>query len=331
MFKGIDPLGEKRNAKTSQPSGVPSFGQCADLYLRAHEASWRSAKHARQWTMTLREYAAPLRDMPVDQIATEHVLACLQPLWLRAPETGNRVRARVEVILASAQVAGHIPSDRPNVARWRGWLDHLLPNPRRAGKPRQHHPALPYDQLPSLMAKLAEIDTTASRALMFTILTCARSGETLGARWSAINFETGTWSIEASRMKMQKPHSVPLSSAALDILRVQLEKSSRNPFIFPGRPTKPLSPMAMSMLLRRLGVGGTVHGMRSAARSWMGDTGVEFSVAETCLAHSTGNQTVAAYMRSDLLARRRPIMESWGRYVSGETDDNVVPLKRGAA
>jgi integrase len=335
--EGIDPVGRKHKAKTaaiaSPGGGKPTFGAMADAYIGAHEASWRSGKHARQWSATLTSLPASFRDLPVDQITTEHVLAVLRPIWSVKPETASRIRARIEVILASAAVAGHIPPDRPNVAKWKNWLDLMLANPKKVGKPRGHHQALPYDQLPTLMKRLAEIDTTASRALRFTILTCARSGEVLNMTFDEVLFDDKVWRVPASRMKMSKSHDVPLSKAAVAILRAQeAQRNDRNPYVFAGvRPMRPLTHMSMSMCLRRLKIDATVHGFRSSFRDWAADIGVEFSVAEQCLAHSVGNAVTAAYLRSSMLERRRPVLADWSDFVTGETDANVVSIKRGVA
>jgi integrase len=327
----IDPLADRRSSKTIQPSGKPTFGQCADARIAAHEGSWRSSKHARQWSSTLTVHAAAIRDVAVDQITTEHVLAVLRPIWNVTPETASRLRARIEVVLASAQVAGHIDPDKPNPARWKGWLDHMLANPKKVGKPRGHHAAMPYTSVPAFMAKLAEIDSIAARALMITILTVGRTSEVLGMTFGEINFDTATWVVPKERMKMGKEHAVPLSDPALAILRAQ-EAVGRgsNPYVFAGRPMKPLSGMSMSMLLRRMKINATVHGMRSAARSWMADNAVPFELAEACLAHTVGNAVVQAYQRSSMLERRRPIMAAWANYVTGQADDNVVPFKQAA-
>ena len=188
--------------------------------------------------------------------------------------------------------------------------------------------------VPAFMATLVQRPATSSRALMFTILALrANSGEVFGATWDEIDFQTATWTIPKERMKMAKPHDVPLSDAAVAILRAQeIGRTDRNDHVFPGRPTRGLSNMAMAMLMRRLGVGDyTVHGMRSAARSWMADTGVPFELAEACLAHQVGNAVVQAYQRSSMLERRRPIMSAWSAFVTGTDADNVVPIKRGAA
>ncbi len=234
------------------------------------------------------------------------VLKVLEPLWNAVPETASRLRARIEAVLASAQVAGHIDPYRPNPARWKGWLDQMQPNPKKVGKRRGRHAAMPYAELPAFLARLAETHGAAAKALAFTILTAARSGEVLNATWDEINFANAVWSVPASRMKMGKPRAVPLSDAAVAILRAQEAERGKNPYVFPGaRPRKPLSIMAMTMTLRRLGRGAiTVHGMRSAARSWMADNGVEFELAEACLAHAVGNAVVQAYQRSSMLERR---------------------------
>jgi integrase len=252
----------------------------------------------------------------------------LEPIWNTTPETASRLRARIEAVLAAAQVAGHIDPDRPNPARWKGWLDHMLPNPRRIGGvgARGHYAAMPYADVPAFMTLLVEIDTMAARALRFTILTVARSGETLGRTWDEVDFDAATWVVPASRMKMGKEHTVPLSDAAVAILRAQEAERDKNSHIFAGRPQRPLSGMAMSVLLRRMKVPATVHGMRSSARSWMADNGVEFELAEACLAHQVGNAVVQAYQRSSMLERRRPIMQAWADFLTDLTAAKVVSI-----
>jgi integrase len=333
VLKKIDPVGDKRNAKAAvaAKATVPTFGQCADQYIAAHASGWRNSKHRQQWAMTLREYCRPIRATPVDQIDAKAVLRVLEPKWRDAPETMSRLRGRIEVILASAQVAGHIDPDKPNPARWRNWLDHMLPPPKKIGS-RGHHAALPYDQLPGLWTQLAEIETTASRALRFTILCASRTSEVINMTFDEIEFSSATWRVPPSRMKMGVEHMVPLSDAALRLLAGQMAGRAKGSLVFPGgRPRQALSSMAMAMLLRRLKVDATVHGMRSSARSWMADQGVAFELAEACLAHQVGNAVVQAYQRSSMLERRRPIMSAWSAFVTGADADNVVPIKRGAA
>jgi integrase len=325
VLKKIDP---RATASMARPSAKPTFGQCAAAYIRAHEPSWRNAKHARQWSQTLTAHAASIRDTPVDQVTTADVLRVLTPIWNEVPETASRLRARIETIIDFAKADDET---RPNPARWKGHLANKLPNPRKVGKPRGHHAAMDYRDLPEFMARLMEIDSVASRALQFTILTCARSDETLGMPWSEIS-NTATWFIPAVRMKMKKPHDVPLSHAALAILRAQEAERGQNPFVFAGRPMRPLSGMAMSVLLRRMKVDATVHGMRSSFRMWAADVAqAPFEVAEQCLAHVTGNAVVQAYQRSSMLERRRPLMTAWAKFLTGETGDNVIELRRTGA
>jgi integrase len=325
-----DPLAERRDAKAkSIAKPVLTFGKAADAYLTSHETAWRNAKHAEQWRMTLTRYCAAIRDMPVDQVDTTAVLKVLEPLWNAIPETASRLRARIEAVLSSAQVGGHIDPNRPNPARWKGWLEEMLPNPKKLGE-RGHHAAMPYADLPDFMAKLSETPGTAAKALAFTVLTAARSGETLGATWDEIDFDNATWTVPAERMKAQKPHAVPLSDAAVAILSALEAERGKSPYVFPGaRPRQPLSIMSMTLVMRRLGAGDlTVHGMRSAARSWMADNGVEFEAAEACLAHAVGNAVVQAYQRSKMLERRRPIMQRWAAFLNGEAeaDAKVVSM-----
>lgn len=325
--KKIDPLRDKHAAKAAvtDNTGTPTFGECADAYLRAHDPSWRNPKHAQQWAMTLTKYCASIRATPVDQVDANAVRRVLEPIWTKTPETASRLRGRIEAVLASAQVAGHIDADRPNPARWKGWLDHMLPPPKKIGS-RGHHAALAYDQLPAFMAKLGEMPGVASRALMFTVLTACRTGEVLDMPWNEINLDAAAWIIPKERMKMAREHTVPLSDQALAILRAQEAERGKNPFVFPGRPQRPLSNMSMAMLLRRMNIDATVHGMRAAFRMWAADQGVAFEVAEQCLAHVVGNAVVQAYQRSSMLERRRPIMSAWGSFVTGSDASNVIPL-----
>ena len=221
----VDPIAQKRAAKIMQPSTKPNFGAMADEYLRTHADGWRNDKHRYQWAMSLGQSCAPLRDLPVDEIKTADILAVLKPLWARAPETASRLRGRIETILAAAQALGTSPEDRANCARWKGHLDHLLPKRQRLT--RGHHRALAYSDLPAFWVKLAETPGTAARALMFTILCCARTSETINATWDEVSFADAVWRVPASRMKMSVEHHVPLSAQALSILGDQQAAPAR--------------------------------------------------------------------------------------------------------
>ena len=330
---GVDPLRRKGKAKASvaQPSAKPTFGQMADQYLETHQTDWRSDKHRYQWRMTLTSYAKPIRDIPVDEVKTADILTVLKPLWGKSPVMAARFRGRLEAVLDAARALGHIDEDKANPARWKGHLDHLLPKRQRLAT--GHHKAMPYPDLPAFMARLSETPLAAAKALMFTILTCARTSEVLHATWDEISFVDEVWRVPATRMKMAKPHDVPISDAAIAILRAQeIGRTARNDHVFPGRPMRGLSNMAMAMLMRRLGAGDcTVHGMRSAARSWMADNAVPFELAEACLAHQVGNAVVQAYQRSSMLERRRPVLRAWADFVTDSSTDNVIELRRTGA
>jgi integrase len=332
VLNRIDPLAERRGAKPTVSSGVSTFGAMALDHVETHEGSWRSAKHRRQWRMTLTEYCQPIWSKPVDQIATADVLACLKPLWTRTPETASRLRGRIETVIDAARALGHVPEDKANPARWKGHLDHLLPKRNKLDQDN-HHKALPYAEVAELAKRLRAVDSMTALALEFLILTATRTSETLKARWSEFDLEADTWSIPKERMKMGKPHDVPLSDRAIEILAEARRRARKEPepdsFVFFGmRPRKPVSPMAMMELLRRMKVNTTVHGFRSAARSWMADQGVAFELAEAALAHQVGNAVVQAYQRSSMLERRRPIMSAWSAFVTGDEAANVVPFAR---
>ena len=326
VLKGIDPRGEKRAAKNVAMKGVPTFGVMALAHVETHEAGWRSPKHRQQWRQTLTQFCQPIWSMPVDQVTTADVLAVLKPLWTTKSVTAGRLRGRIEVIIDAARVLGHIEADKANCARWKGHLQRLLPKPAKLT--RGHHAAMPYAEVPAFMARLAETPGVAALALQFLILTATRTSETLNMTWDEIDPAMTTWTVPKERMKMQREFAVPLSDAAAAILKAQRATPGKNNHVFPGRPTKPLSSMSLNMLLRRMKVPVTVHGFRSSARSWMAAVAhAPFELAEAVLAHSVGNQTVAAYMRDDPLDRRRPIMNAWADHCCGKTGSNVIAIR----
>ena len=328
---GGDPRAERAKNKC-----VLSFGECADHYVEAMSPSWRNAKHAAQWKMTLTSYAKPIRGKPVSEIATQDVLDVLQPLWRRTPETAERLRGRIENVLDAAKAKGLRSGENP--ARWRGHLDQLLPKRQRLS--RGHHTALPHDAVPEFMAQLRLRDAVAARALEFTILMAARSGEVLGACWSEIDLKKKLWTIPAVRMKAGREHRVPLSPRAAEILEALLEMRVEDAkgigptgYVFPGpKPGAPLSSMAMTMLLRRMKAEITVHGFRSTFRDWASEeTGFPHEVCEMALAHTIGNKAEAAYRRGDLFDKRRKLMEAWAGYCATPAVGKVIPLRRDAA
>jgi integrase len=316
---GRSPVEARREVRRAQ-AGKPSFGKCSDEFLAAKSSEWRNEKHAAQWAMSLTKYAASLRPRPVDEIDTETILEVLQPLWHRIPETAARLRGRIEAVLDAARARGFIPKNEANPARWRGHLDKLLP--KRPKLSRGHHAAMPYTVVPSLIVELRKRKSTAALALEFTILTAARSGEVIGARWAEMDLQAKIWIIPARRMKAGRTHRVPLTAPALKILE-GLSHARMDEYVFPGqREGRPISNMAMQMALRRMGIGQvTVHGFRSAFRDWCGnETRFEREVAEAALAHVVGDKAEQAYRRGDALEKRRKLMDSWGRYCERETD-----------
>lgn len=291
--------GEKRN-----------FGAIAIEYIEAHEPAWKNGKHRQQWRNTLTTYVAALWDTPVDQITVDDVLAILKPIWVTKPETASRVRGRIESVLDAAKVRGLRNGENP--AAWRGNLALLLPA-RKKG-PKRHHPAMPFVDVPKFFARLQAIPALSARALELTILTAARTSETLQARWSEFDLTEATWTVPANRMKAGREHRVPISPAALKLLKALPSDAEH---VFPGQNgTKPLSNMAMEMCLRRMGQDHfTVHGFRSSFRDWAGEA-TDFSreVAEMALAHQVGSAVERAYRRGDSFEKRRDLMTAWAEF-----------------
>ena len=307
------------NPKQSRrTAGEASFGACAEQLIASLRPSWRNDLHASQWQTTLLKDAARLAPIPVDKITTEDVLAVLSPLWQTKRTTAERLRGRIERVLDAAKARGLRPEDKANPARWRGHLDHILPRRGRHEGVR-HHAALPFAEVPAFMAALRNEGGMAARALEFAILTAARSGEVLGARWSEIDLDEKTWTVPAERMKAGVLHRVPLSHAALAILR-PLHEARASEFVFPGLRGQLNRTVMRKLLERRMNARvATVHGFRSAFRDWAAET-TRFprEVAELALAHTVGSAVERAYRRSDLFELRRQLMEGWGEFCTAE-------------
>ncbi|GJD36586.1 tyrosine-type recombinase/integrase [Methylobacterium aerolatum] len=317
LYEGIDPIemrrGQRQDAAIEAAKAI-TFKTCAERYIESHKAGWRNAKHAAQWTATLGAYAYPVfGELPVQAVDTGLVMQALQPIWTTKAETATRVRGRIESILDWATTHSYRRGENP--ARWKGHLANLLPKRSRVAKV-EHHAALPFAEVPAFMAKLAAQEGIAAKLLAFTIQTAARTGESLGARWGEIDLEAGIWTVPAERMKAAAEHRVPLSSAALAILGEM--KGLDATYVFPGgRRGKPLSNMAMLVLLRRMERGDlTVHGFRSSFRDWASET-TDFpsEVVEMALAHTVESKVERAYRRGDLFEKRRELMSAWAAYV----------------
>jgi integrase len=287
---------------------------------------FRNEKHKAQWKSTLATYAAPLKDKPVDTIGTDDVLAVLKPIWTTKPETASRVRGRIEKVLDAAKAKGFRQGENP--ARWRGHLDHLLP--RQSKLARRHHAAMPYERVAAFIGELRQRESVAAPALEFCILTAARTGEVLGARWSEIDLDKRVWTLPPDRMKAGREHRVPLSDRAMSILR-KLQEAKSGDFVFPGQVrNKPLSNVAMDMVIRRLKPENvTVHGFRSSFRDWAGNvSSFPREIVETALAHVIGDKAEQAYRRSDALDKRRKLMEAWAAYCEPKAPNNVVLVEK---
>lgn len=308
---GGDPIG-LRKAERAASKGVPTFGQLADEVIEAKKTEWRNAKHRAQWSMTLANYAAPIRSRPVNEIDTDDVLAVLRPLWTSRPETAARLRGRIEHVLDAARAKGF--RQGPNPALWRGHLDKLLP--KQSKVERGHHAAMAYSKVPAFLGAVRKRDAVAALAIEFTILTAARTGEVIGATWNEIDLDDAVWTIPAQRMKAKRIHRVPLPARAIAILN-KVSTIRTGDYVFPGRkPGRPLSNMSMEMILRRMKVeDATMHGFRSSFRDWVGnETNFQREVAEAALAHVVGDAAEQAYRRGDALEKRREMMSAWATY-----------------
>ncbi|MDQ6702350.1 MAG: tyrosine-type recombinase/integrase [Pseudomonadota bacterium] len=308
LAEGKDPLEAGREPGPAKHT----FGECVMDFFASKAPGWRSAKHSRQWAATLENHAAPLLGMPVDEVDTAAVLGILTPIWQTIPETASRLRGRIEAVLDFAKARGLRPGENP--AAWRGHLALILP--KRQKLSRGHHAAMDYLDVPAFVDTLTHSVTLQSLALQFLILTAARSGEVLGARWDEIDLGKAVWTIPASRMKAGREHRVPLSARAMAILgKLAGVRGGKTVF------------ETSSESLRKLVKGATVHGFRSAFRDWAGEeTSSPREIAEAALAHATGNAVERAYRRGDALEKRRVLMAAWGEYCTAAAP-NVIPLR----
>jgi integrase len=329
---GTDPL-DAREAEKAKLSADrdQTFRRAAEDLIAAKLSSWRSPKYRGQWSATLTTYAYPvIGDWPVRQVDTEAVLRILRPLWVRAPDTASKLRGRIEAVLDSAKASGW--RDGENPARWKGHLASRLPPPRKV-KPVEHRPSLPWQQVGSFMAALRAIDGIPARAVEFAILTAARAGEVRSMPWREVDMDAAVWTVPAGRMKAAKAHRVPLSPAALAILQAVRPANPRPAtFVFQGtKPRRAVSEWSVLEVLNRMNeveegqelpwrdpiqnCAITLHGFRSTFRVWAGEeTHYPREVVEAALAHTIKDRAEAAYARTDLLERRRPLMEEWARF-----------------
>lgn len=343
LLDGHDPIEARKTSRADARSAAKlaaakaiTFKDCADRYIAANEVGWKNAKHRDQWVATFNETrrgtkvfpatTEAINDLPVGSIDTGLVLQVLEPIWTKTPETASRIRGRIETVLNWATTREYRSGDNP--ARWRGHLANILPK-RTKVRAVKHHDAIGYDVLPEFMERLRAKPGVSARALEFTILTAARTGEAIGARRSEIDRDAKVWTVPAERMKAGKEHRVPLSDRVLAIID---SLPSEGDFLFPGGAAgKPLSNMAMLELLRGMeGKGATVHGFRSTFRDWAAErTGHHNHVVEMALAHTVGDKVEAAYRRGDLFTKRARLMSDWAEFCASPVGSgvNVVPLR----
>ncbi len=332
---GVDPIAKRNSEKAvakAEANNLETFKQFAEEYIRKNSDHWKNDKHRAQWGNTLQAYAYPVfGDLHVNDITKAHLLQVLDPIWDSRTETARRLRARIETVIDSAIAADVREGENP--ARF-GVLKFLLPNQGRRPKVR-HHPAMPYAEIGSFVTALREREDLSARALEFLILTAARTGEVIGAKWSEIDRDGALWTVPAKRMKAGKEHRVPLTAEALTVLDT-LPVIDGNPHLFPGaRKGRPLSNMAMLGLMRRMKFDRfTAHGFRSSFRDWAAEqTSFPREVAEAALAHGNPDKVEASYQRGDFFEKRRRLMEAWATYCGAilEAGVDVVPIRRKGA
>lgn len=316
LLDGEDPIELRRKARDEARALTAEtmlFKDAASRFLDVHESTWRNAKHRQQWGNTLKTYAYPtLGARPVAAIEGALITEALAPIWTKRPETARRTKQRIERVIQ--------------------WVRSGMPLPvQTATRRRQHHAAMPVAEVPAFMNELRERESVSARALEFTILTAARTGEAIGAKWSEIDLDAAMWTVPESRMKGGKDHEVPLSKRTVEMLAT-IPREDGSPYVFPGgRAKRPLSNMAMLELLRGMRDDGfTVHGFRSTFRDWAGDqTNFPRDVIEHALAHKLPDRVEAAYRRSTALEKRRKLMDAWSSYCkSAPAEGRVVPIRR---
>ena len=342
---GIDPITAReseRAARRSKTANMLTFDQCTEKYINTMvQPKSKNPKHVAQWRSTMQAYASPVMgDLPVNMVADHHVLAILEPIWTSKTVTATRVQQRIAKILGWAKAKKLRSGENP--ARWTDHLKEVLPDPNEI-KMVQHQPSLPYSRMYEFMQELATHNGAAARCLELTILCAVRTKESTGAKWSEVDFKNRTWTVPSERLKVKidkatkKPriHRVPLSDATIDVLKAQ--EGHDETYIFPGTKGAHISDMAMLMLLRDMGEykdedGRDIvtHGFRSTFRTWAAEsTNAAHDICEAALAHTVKNKVSAAYQHSDLLEKRRALMNAWATHAIVKTGGSVAQFKAG--
>ena len=303
-----------------KPSTVPTFGECADLYIETHRSAWKlkdgESKHLDQWVRSLRDQAKAIRSLPVNMVDTAAVMSVVKPLWKEKRVTADRLRNRIELVLAMAQASGHIPEDRPNPARWRGWLEHKLSAAQKGED--MHFSSMPYKEVPSFLAALRASGSNARAAVEFVILTGVRVNEALGAKRAEFDLVERVWTIPADRMKANRVHVVPLSDRAVEIVRSEMERHV-DELVFRGtKKGQAWSDGTLLAVLKAYSEDYTIHGFRSSLRNWLWEVAEASSdISEACLAH-TVKGVEGDYRTGPALERRRRLMDAWSAHCASE-------------
>jgi integrase len=327
-----DPIAERKRerAKLRAAAGKAlTFDEAAKLCHENKVSEFRSNKHKKDWINSLAIHAsAVIGTLSVADIEVAHVVKVLKPIWETKTETATRVRQRIENVLSWATASGYRSGENP--ARWKDNLEHVLPKPSKIRK-IEHHAALQWREVGSFMTKLRNKGGMGSRALEFAILTAARSSEVRLATWVEFDLNANLWTVPGERMKAGRPHRVPLSKQAVELLQA-LPRLEDSPFVFPAVRGGALSDMAMSAVCRHMKVNAVPHGFRSSFKDWARSMGrYPDEVSELALAHVNSDATRAAYARDELLPQREKLMVDWANFCDVESPtDNVVQLKSGA-
>lgn len=338
IYKGIDPvearqamrtaLRDSQAAQRAEQAKRLTFDEAAKRCHAAKSHEFKSARHAHNWIKSLELYASlKIGPMPIDQVELAHVENALQSIWLTKTETARRVRQRMEAVFAWATVSGHRSGDNP--ARWDGGLEFVLARPTKVRKV-VHHPAIPWQDVGAFMADLRQREGMGARALEFAILTAARSGEVRLATWDEIDLKAKLWTVPADRMKGGKAHRVPLSDAAIKLLKA-LPRFEGSPYVFAAARGGALSDMSLSAVCRRMEVDAVPHGFRSTFKDWArSSTAFSDEVSELALAHVNNDATRAAYARDELLPKRAQMMQAWGKFCGAakRSSAKVVEIRR---
>jgi integrase len=328
---GLDPVAQKREARVKakeEAAARRTFGEAAEAVFKNREPQWkRGSSTSAAWVKSINVDCKPLLRMPISEIGVAQVKSVVQPYWTRGTLVAGRAHlTRIEAILDYGIAHGWRPDSNP--ASWKVFK-HIAPS-RPHGK--KHHKAVKWQETPAVFAKLGETQNNMGAVVLrLIVLTGCRSGEVRGARWSEFNWEERIWTVPPERMKRSDEFPVPITDQMLAILKPLDDTKGRQQLVFPGsRPGKPISNATLWATMQRVtGKTATTHGFRASFRSWMGDHGVPFEVAEACLAHAPGNSVVQAYNRTTMLERRRPVYQDWGDFLDGKASAKVVAIGSG--